>query len=86
VQNKFLSETSEILASEKSVDVLVTCEKIWQILVDPKNVVLHLIGNLDCIPDAVEPLKTFLPSNVAPIQNKYICQRTNLKSTLFIKF
>jgi Zn-dependent M16 (insulinase) family peptidase len=70
VQNKFLSETSEILASEKSVDVLVTCEKIWQILVDPKNVVLHLIGNLDCIPDAVEPLKTFLPSNVAPIQNK----------------
>ncbi|XP_971907.2 uncharacterized protein C05D11.1-like [Tribolium castaneum] len=70
LQNKFLTETSETLASEKSVDLLVTCEKIWQILVDPKNVVLHLIGNLDTIPDATEPLSKFLPPNVSPVQEK----------------
>lgn len=72
VQNKFLTETSEILASEKSVDLLVTCERIWQILVEPKNVVLHLIGNLDIIPDAAEPLTRFLPPNITPIQEKLV--------------
>ncbi|RZC37564.1 C05D11.1-like, partial [Asbolus verrucosus] len=64
VQNKFLSEITETLSCERSVEVLETCERIWKVLTEPKNTVLHFIGNLDSIPNAVGPLNTFLPSGI----------------------